>query len=406
MSRRDVNEVLRSSSSRSVKGSLGGLHRALMIGQVALTFVLLAASGLLIRSFLNVQGIDKGSSLSSTVSTSIRLDARYNPPERQTAFIKDLLARAKALPGVDSAAVGNHLPLAGGQSLSVIEVEGFPIDQKLTFEDRAVTPDYFRALGIPILEGRAFTDDDAAGRQAVIVISRSFARKYWPGQSALGKRIHTTGHRVVVGVAADVRQMSLESQPPMQFYLPVSQTQGNWMVNLVVRSSLPPARLASELRTLVRNLDPAVAVADLRTGEQLVSGATAERRFETYLLTAFGGIALFLSLVGLYALMTYSVEQRTAEIGIRMALGAQSGGVMRLVLGQGAKLALAGIALGLAGAWFATHSIAGLLFNVKPTDIPTFAFVALLFFVVALAACYFPARRATTVDPMFALRAQ
>ena len=406
VSRRDVNDVLRSSSTRSVKGSLGGLHRALMIGQVALTFVLLAASGLLIRSFLNVQGVDKGYSLSSTLSTSIRLDARYNRPERQTAFIQDLLARTNALPGVDAAAIGTHLPLAGGQSLSVIEVEGFPIDQKLTFEDRAVTPGYFRAYGIPLLEGRGFTEEDVAGRQPVIVISRSFARRYWPGQSALGKRVHTTGHRIVVGVVADVRQMTLETTPPMQFYLPLMQTQGNWMVNLVVRSTLPPQRLASELRALVRNLDPVVAVADLRTGEELVSSATAERRFQTYLLTAFGGIALFLSLVGLYALMTYSVEQRTAEIGIRMALGAQSSSVMRLVLGQGSQLALAGIALGIAGAWFATHSIASLLFDVQPTDLPTFSAAAFLFFAVALAACYFPARRATRVDPMFSLRAQ
>jgi putative ABC transport system permease protein len=336
----------------------------------------------------------------------MRLDARYNQPERQIAFIEDLLARTRALPGVDAAAAANHLPLAGGQSLSVIEVEGFPIDQKLTFEDRAVTPDYFRALGIPILEGRGFTDDDAAGRQPVIVISRSFAQKYWPGQNALGKRIHTSGHRIVVGVVGDVRQLSLENAPPMQFYLPMWQTGQSWLVNMVARTSLPPRRLAAELRRLVRDLDPAVAVADLRTGEQLVAGATAERRFETWLLTAFGGMALFLSLVGLFALMTYTVEQRTAEIGIRMALGAQPRNVLSLVLGQGSRLALAGIALGMAGGWFATRAIAGLLFEVNPADPATFGAIAGLFAVVALAACYLPARRAARVDPLVSLRAE
>jgi ABC-type antimicrobial peptide transport system permease subunit len=206
-------------------------------------------------------------------------------------------------------------------------------------------------------------------------------------------------------VVGDVRQFRLETTPPMQLYFPLWQT-GEWTANVVARTSLPPDRLASDMRTLVRNLDPAVAVADVRTGSDLVAAATAERRFETYLLTGFAGIALFLSLVGLYALMTYSVEQRTAEIGVRMALGAQPRSVLRLILGQGSTLAFAGIALGFACAWFAARSIASLLFEVKPTDAPTFVAVALLFCAVALAACYFPARRATRVDPMISLRSE
>jgi putative ABC transport system permease protein len=191
----------------------------------------------------------------------------------------------------------------------------------------------------------------------------------------------------------------------MQFYLPLWES-GEWSANVVARTNLSADRLASDMRALVRSLDPAVAVADVRTGNDLVAGATAERRFETFLLTAFGGMALFLSLVGLYALMTYSVEQRTAEIGVRMALGAQPRNVMRLVLRQGSGLALPGIALGFAGAWFAARSIASLLFEVKPTDLPTFLVVALLFCAVSLAACYFPARRATRVDPLVSLRAE
>ena len=404
-SRSEINEVLKNSGNRSVRGTVGGLHRGLTIGQVALTFVLLASSSLLIRSFLNLQAVDKGFRPSSIVTMSIRLDARYNKTESRRAFFHTVLERISALPGVAAAAAISHLPLGGGQSLSLIEVEGFPMDEKTIFEDRSVTPGYFAAMGIPILEGRAFTDDDVAGRQPVIVVSRSFARRYFPGQSALGKRVHTSGRRIIVGVVGDVRQYSLESAPPMQFYNPLWQTDGN-AVSIVARTSLPPAGIAGGVRAVVRDLDAVVAVADVRTGDDLVSGATAERRFETFLLTAFGGIALFLSLVGLYALMTYSVEQRTAEIGIRMALGAQPGSVMRLVLHQGSRLALAGIALGFAAAWFTTRSIASLLFEVKPTDAPTFFAVACLFCAVAVAACYFPARRATRVDPLVSLRSE
>lgn len=405
VSRCDLNEVLKSSGSRAATGAVGGLHRGLAIGQVALTFVLLAGAGLLIRSLLNVQAIDKGFRPSSTVSMDIRLDGRYSRPERQIAFYRDIVERTARLPGVELAAAASRLPLGGGESLSTVEVEGYPYDEKTFFEGRNVSPNYFAAEGVPILEGRAFTDGDVANSQPVIIISRSFARKYFPGQSAIGKRIHTTGHRIVVGVAGDVRQYSLESTPPMQFYLPLWQT-GEWSTNIVARTGLPPDRLASAMRALVRSLDPTVAVANVRTGDDLVSGATAERRFETFLLTAFGGMALFLSLVGLYALMTYSVEQRTAEIGIRMALGAQPRSVMRLVLRQGTGLALAGIALGFIGAWFATRSMVSLLFEVKPTDLPTFLAVACLFCAVALAACYVPARRATRVDPLVSLRAE
>jgi predicted permease len=308
-----------------------------------------------------------------------------------------------ALPGVDAAAAATRMPLGGGESLSAIEIEGYPFDDKTLFEQRNVSPGYFGALGIPVIQGRDFTGEDVAGRQPAIIISRSFARKYFPGQSALGKRIHTTGQRIVVGVVGDVRQYSLETTPPMQFYLPLWET-GEWSASIVARTNLPPDRLAANMRTLVRSLDPTVSVADVRTGSDLVAGATAERRFETLLLTAFGAVALFLSLVGLYALMTYSVEQRTAEIGIRMALGAQPGSVMRLVLSYGSRLALAGIMLGIAAAWFATRSIASLLFEVKPTDAPTFVGVASLFCAVAAAACYIPARRATRVDPLVSLR--
>jgi putative ABC transport system permease protein len=311
---------------------------------------------------------------------------------------------------VQAAAAINYLPLGGGESMgSGLEVEGHPFDEKTLFEGRSITPGYFAAMGISLLGGRVFTDDDVSGRPPVAIVSRSFARRYFPGRDAVGRRFHNHDSNAepttIVGVVADVRYWSLEATPPMQIYTPLWQSSAN-SVSVVARTSVAADRMASNMRTLVRDLDPAVAVADVRTMSQLVSGATAERRFQTLLLTAFGGVALFLSLVGLYALMAYSVQQRTAEIGIRMALGAERSNVMRLVLKQGSKLALAGIALGVACAWGLTRWMTSLLFEVNPADAATFCGVSILFCAVALLSCYLPARRATRVDPMVALRYQ
>jgi predicted permease len=404
ISRCNLNEVLKNSGNRTVKGAGGRLQRALTIAEVALTFVLLAGSGLLIRSFLNVQSVDKGFTSWSTLTAHIQLDERYNQPQRQSAFFRTLLDRAGALPGVEAAAAINYVPLGGGESLSQLNVEGHPVDEKTLFEIRAITPRYIAAMGIPLLGGRVFTDDDAPGRPPVAMVSRSFARRYFPGQDAVGKRCRSDTDApwwTIVGVVADVRQWNLEATPPMQVYLPLWQSNS---ASVVVRTRLAPERLASSLRAVLRDLDPTLALADVESMRQLVSAATAQRRFQTLLVTAFGGVALLLSLMGLYALMAYSVEQRTGEIGIRMALGAQRSSVMRMVLKQGAALALTGIVLGFACAWAMTRSIASLLFEVKPTDALTFFGVAILFCAVALAACYVPARRATRVDPMVALR--
>ena len=237
----------------------------------------------------------------------------------------------------------------------------------------------------------------------MIIVSRSFELRYFPGRSALGRRVHTIGWRTIVGVVTDVRMRELDTTPPMQVYLPMWQMPTG-SVAVVVRGTQPPERAASALRGLLRNADSALAAADVRTMEQLVSEASAERRFQTLVLTVFGGISLFLSLMGLYALMAYSVQRRTAEIGIRMALGAQRSTVMGLVLRQGATLWLGGIALGLACAWSVTRWMRSLLFEVQPTDPLTFAGVATLFCAVAAIACYVPARRATQVDPAISLR--
>jgi predicted permease len=408
-SRSNLQEALKKSGDRTVKRAGGRLQRGLMVGQLALTIVLLAGSGLLIRSFLKLRGVDKGFATSSVVTMSVQLDSRYDSVERQNAFFRPLIERTGALPGVELTAAINYGPLGGGQSIGLLTVEGHPFDEKTFFESRSVTPHYFSVMSIPLLQGRAFTDADVAGSQLVGIVSRGFAQKYFFGQNPLGKRFRMRDDNpeptwcTIVGVAGDVRQAGLETPPPLQIYVPLWQTGADSVV-VVVRTSLPADQVGYVVRRVAGDLDTAVAAAGPSTMNQLVSDAAAVRRFQTFLLTAFGSLALFLSLVGLYALISYWVQQRTGEIGIRVALGAEPRRIVQLVLKQGSDLALAGIALGFAGAWSVTRLMAGLLFEVEPADTLTFCAVAVLFSGVAFVACYLPARRATRVDPIVSLR--
>jgi putative ABC transport system permease protein len=289
----------------------------------------------------------------------------------------------RALPGVEAAAAIDYLPPGGGESIILLAVEGHPLDRKIFFEGRSITPRYFAAMGVPLLQGRDFTDHDAGGHPAAAIVSRSFARKYFPGQNAVGKPLRfaddvQAAWLTIVGVVGDVRYRNLETAPPMQIYTPLWGA-GTGSASVVARTNLPPDNLASNIGAIVRDLDPSLVVADVGTMNQLIRKAAAERRFQTLLLMIFGGLALFLSLVGLYGLMAYSVVQRTAEIGIRMALGAQAGDVMRLVLRQGSNLAFSGVLLGVAGAWCLTRLMTSLLFEIRPTDAPTFVGIAILF---------------------------
>jgi len=409
VSRCDPARVLTQAGSRSVKGTPSRFRQGLIIAQVALTVVLLTGSGLLIRSLSKVLSVNKGFDPHSTVTLNLSLDARYGQPERQIAFYRNLIDRLSALPNVQAVGAVSNLPLGHSEALSWLTVEGHQFDEKVFFQTRSVTPRYFPAMSIRLLEGRLFTDDDSAAHPNVAIIGRTFAQSYFSGRSPLGQRFHFIDGApqptwwTIVGVVDDVRNESLEEKPRLQAYVPFWQSTTP-TASVVLRTSANADTIAAAVRRELITLDSALAVADVRTMAQLVSEATEERRFQTLLLSSFSGIALVLSLVGLYALLAYSVRQRTAEIGIRMALGAQRSSLMRLILMEGSGLALAGITVGLGLAWALSRLMTSLLFEVKPTDPATFFSVAILLCVVAMASCYFPARRATRVDPMVALR--
>jgi putative ABC transport system permease protein len=409
VSRCDPTQALTQSGTRSVKGTRSRFRQGLIVAQVALTVVLLTGSGLLIRSLIRVLSAEKGFDPRSTVTMNLSLDARYTQPERQITFYRNLIDRLTVLPGVQSAGAVTNLPLGHSEALSWLTVEGRNFDEKVFFQTRSVTPHYFKAMGIRLLAGRFFSDDDSAGRPNVAIVGRTFSETYFPAQSSLGKRFHFIDGApqptwwTIVGVVDDVRNQSLEEGPRPQAYLPFWQSSVP-TTSIVLRANTRPELIATAARRTLSALDPTLAVADVRSMDQLVSEATQERRFQTLLLSVFSGMALGLSLVGLYALLAYSVRQRTAEIGIRMALGAQKRDVVRLAIGQGAGLAFTGIALGLVSAWILTRLLTSLLFEVKPTDPLTYASVTLAFCLVVLAACYIPARRAMSVDPMMALR--
>jgi predicted permease len=409
VSRCDPARVLTQGGSRGVKGTRGRFRHGVIITQVALTVVLLTGSALLVRSLIKVLSVEKGFDPRSTVTMSLSLDARYAQAERQTAFYRSLINTLSALPGVQSAGAITNLPLAHGEMISWLAVEGHKFDDNVSFQTRSVTPRYFEAMGIRLLHGRYFTDDDARGRELVAIVNRTFARQYFPDQSALGKRFHFIDGApkptwwTIVGVVGDIRHASLEEKPQFQAYLPFWQA-GDPTASVVLRTDYNPALIAPVVRKVVNGLDSSLAIGDVRTMGQLVAESTAGRRFQTLLLTAFSSVALLLSLVGLYALVAYSVRQRTAEIGIRMTLGAQRGNVLRLVLKEGSGLALAGVAVGLACSWALTRLMTNLLFGVRATDTSTFVGVGILFSAVTMAACYIPARRGMRFDPMVALR--
>jgi putative ABC transport system permease protein len=411
VSRPNLNESLKEGNRQS-SGRSHGLRSSLVVFEIALSLVLLVCAGLFFRSFLTLFKTDPGFDPDHVLTMNLVLPrAKYKDEPQSAAFYTALVQRVKAIPGVESAAAVNFLPLGGSNASDDYLIEGEPVPPPGRENEgryRVCTADYFSTMRIPILKGRAFTEQDKAGATPVVIVNETLARKHWPGQDPIGKRIRfdypidKAPWMEIVGVSKDVRhELTLEVTP--ELYLPHPQDSWNSMV-LVARTTVDPASLAGAIRQSVWSIDKDQPVFDVRTMEQVRSLSVGLQTFSSLMIGIFAGIALLLASIVIYGVMAFVVTQRTQEIGIRMALGARGMDVLRLVLANGMKLAVIGLSIGLVVAWGVTRFFAKLLVGVKPTDLLTFTVVSVCLLAAAFLACYVPARRATKVDPLEALR--
>jgi len=414
-SRVDVNENLKDGGRSATAGRQRQRFRsALVVSEFALALVLLAGAGLLVRSFIDVLAIDPGFDPKNVLSMRVSLEGpHYADDKVAITFFRNLLARVEALPGVERASVSVSLPLVGWDGMGFITEENpnVPLSKGPDGNYQTISPDFFRTLKVPLLRGRFFTDADRERTTPVAIINEASAREFWPGADPVGKRLKELSEgehapwRTIVGVVGNVRRNDLVDPPRPEHYVPFTQLP--WSLRpreLLIRASGDPARVANAVRAEVAALDKDQPVAEIQTLDRIVSNVLSVRRFSTVLLAIFAALALVLAAVGISGVMAYSVAQRTHEIGIRVALGARRSAVLKLVLGQGLRLAAAGVALGLAASLALTRFLATLLYGIEATDPLTFAGVTLFLVLIALAASYLPARRAMDVDPMTALR--
>jgi putative ABC transport system permease protein len=405
LARPDLNDSLKEGGRGS--GFHGrGLRSALMVSEVALAFVLLIGAGLLIRSFAKRLDVDPGYRAENLLTAKIQLPPRYNERSKRRQFYEQILQRLAALPGVAAVGATSHLPLLHHGSSSTLRVEGRSSQEgknPLSAPISSVNPDYFHTMGISLRAGRFFNDGDNQDAPSVSLISEAVAGRLFPNEDPLGKRLFVAGRgTTIVGVVSNIRQRVLDREIDLAVYLSYRQTADG--LDLVLRGTVDAVRLAPALRNAVHEIDPALPVFDVMTMEERLSHSVAARRFTMLLLTGFAALALLLAGVGVYGVISYVVTQRTHEVGIRMALGAQSADLSRLFIKQGMAMVLLGVGLGLLGAFALTRVMSGLLFGVGATDPLTFAGVTLLLSSIALLACYLPARRAARIDPLVALR--
>jgi putative ABC transport system permease protein len=399
------------------RGSTEGGRRqfirgSLVVLEMASALLLLVGAGLLIKSFWRLQRVDPGFNPNNALTASVSLPSRKYPEEnQQSAFFQQLLEKVRGLPGVQAAGASNVVPLGGDYVLGFV-IEGRPplppgAGQSTNYY--AVSADYFKAMGIPLLRGRVFTEQDTRNSTRVAVISESMAKRVFTNEDPIGKRIHVTNgptvFREIVGIVGDVKHYGLDQDTTLQTYEPYTQQPFSFMT-LVVRAAGDPTNLTSAIRNQVLSIDKEQPVSGVRTLEQRVSTSIAQQRFSMLLLGVFAAVAMVLAAVGIYGVLSYAAAQRTHEIGIRMALGARAGNVLKMVIGQGMKLALAGVALGSGAALALTQLMKRLLFGVTAADPMTYVVIALSLTLVALFACWIPARRAAKVDPMVALRVE
>jgi putative ABC transport system permease protein len=408
---------LNENSRGSTEGAAGGRTRAaLVVIEIVLALVLLASAGLLVESFLRLQKVPAGFDPGNVTTARVALpETNYGKPQQAGDFYKKLLDRLATFPGVQSVAAAWWIPLSGSEIGFNVDVEERPMaaGQQPIAEVNVVTPDYFRTVHVPIRRGRAFTDRDDRNATPVAIITEGFAKQFFPGEDPIGKRITPNGSvdpgkppvREIVGVVADMHLISLRLPPKPQIYIPHQQFAIQSM-SIFVRSQMSEAALMGTFRRAVNEIDKDVPVYRMRTLPDYLSQSIAQPRLNAMLVGLFALIALLLAAAGIFGVMSYSVTQRTQEIGIRLALGAQRYDVLRLIIGQGMRFVVAGVVLGLIGVFICTRLLQSLLFGVGATDLRTMLAVTLILTAVAFIACLLPARRATLVDPVQALRAE
>ena len=416
-SRPNLNETLKDSGQRGAE--TGGRNRVgglLIISEIALSFMLLAGAGLLIKSFLHLREIDPGFNSDNVLTMRVGLPWKgYEEAERRRQFFEHVIDQVKAIPGVQSAGATLSLPLRG-DTFNVgrgLVLEGHPMtpDEAVNSMYLAVTPGYFQTLQIPLKAGRTFTDQDNMQGTKVVIVNETLARKLWPGESPIGRRFtiyrDETFPREVVGVVGDTKA-TLDKEADNQMYVPQLQDQGWGSLSLVVRTTGEatgnPGAFAGAVRQAIRNIEKQVLIYNVKTLNDVVSTSAAPRRIPMLLMSAFAGVAMLLAMLGIYGVTSYYVTQRTHEIGVRMALGAQVGDVLRLVVKRAMLLAAIGVGIGIVGAVWITRYMRTLLFGVKPIDVVTFIGVAVVLVAVVFVACLVPARRAAKIDPLEALR--
>jgi len=411
----DVNTVLKEQAGKGGTGR-GRLRGALVVAEVALSLILLVGAGLLVRTFANLLGVTPGFDPHNVLTCQIALNGeRYSMTNAAAAFYREALERISRLPGVEAAAITNKLPLDWQFNMPVV----FPDhpDKLQNVQLRMISPDYFRVMRIAVRQGRAFTDADNATAPPVAIVNEAFARRFFDGQNpfaqqfSVGRGLNDPA-RQVIGVVSDVKQQGLDRPAPPMVFVPIPQMPDRLMAmvrtftsaHFAVRTTVEPLSLSAAVKREVATLDATLPLSQFHSMEEVAALSVATQRFNTLLLGLFAVLGLLLAAVGIYGVMAYAVAQRTNEIGLRIALGAQARDVIGLILRQGLSLALLGTALGLAGAYGLTRLMKTLLFGVNATDPLTYAGVAALLVLVALLACYLPARRAAKVDPMIALR--
>ena len=428
-SKPDLNDALKEGGRSSGNLRRNRTRNLLVVAETALAFVLLAGAGLLINSFIKLRAVDPGLKPDNVLTMNITLPRqKYTQPEQVIAFHRQLLERVAAVPGVEHSGTVTALPYGGSTNSFGYTIDS-PVsgDQTVSIISQQASADFFRAIGIPIVTGRDFNEGDVDGAPPVVIVSDSFAKRYWPDEDPLGRRIKWGNKEfgspwmTVVGVAGDVRQRGLDTAPRPTLYVPDLQlgepiktrvgvtlrelmTEDARSIALVARSTPGVAGLASAVREAVWAVDPNQPVTRVRMMDQVLADTMVVQRFSTWLLGVFAMIALVLAAAGIYGVISYSVSQRTHEIGIRMALGAEQRDILKLVVGQGMMPALIGLSIGVAGAIGLTRFMSSLVFNVSVTDPITFGVIGFLLLLVAVAACYLPARRAASVDPMNALK--